>query len=87
MRHKRSERISQDAMIVHAVVSIISVQVQHVIYVMIARAVGSIHSTVSIVAISVCCAYLYVFAGMDLVELPDEAQAAVHMLAEHILSS
>ena len=31
MRHKRSERISQDAMIVRAVVSIISVQVQHVI--------------------------------------------------------
>ena len=54
---------------------------------MIARAVGSIHSTVSIVAISVFCAYLYVFASMDLVDVPDEAQAAVPMLAEHILSS
>jgi len=60
-------------MIVRAVVSIISVQVQHVIYVMIARAVGSIHSTVSIVAISVFCAYLYVFARMELLDVPDEA--------------
>jgi hypothetical protein len=55
---------------------------------MIARAVGSIHSTVSIVAISVLFfAYLYVFARMDLVDVPDEAQAAVPMLAEHTLSS
>jgi len=32
-------------------------------------------------------AYLYVFARVDLVDVPDEAQAAVPMLAEHILSS